>query len=152
MASAFVMCNFPFIILCHQKKKKKTPSWHFVMSLVQVHKCYIASMLYNLIPEGRNHLRVCCVCVSHSFVSDPLWPHGLQPARLVCPGNSPGKTTGVGCHFFLQEILPTQESKPGFPHCRQTLLAEPQAKPTESSICSLIHSLIKITLIKLCYC
>ena len=29
-------------------------------------------------------------------------PHGLQPARLLCPWDSPGKNTGVGCHFLLQ--------------------------------------------------
>ena len=28
-----------------------------------------------------------------------LRPHGLYPARLHCPWNSPGKNTGVGCHF-----------------------------------------------------
>ena len=26
-----------------------------------------------------------CVCVSCSVVSDSLWPHGLQPTRLLCP-------------------------------------------------------------------
>ena len=34
--------------------------------------------------------------------------HGLQSARLLCPWNSPGKNTGVGCQFLLQEILLTQ--------------------------------------------
>ena len=29
--------------------------------------------------------------------------------------------TGVGCHFLLQGIIPTQGSNPGLPHCRQTL-------------------------------
>jgi len=29
-------------------------------------------------------------------------PHRWQPARLLCPWDSPGKNTGVGCHFFLQ--------------------------------------------------
>ena len=37
------------------------------------------------------------------------------------PWDSPGKNTGVGCHFLLQEIFPTQGLNPGFPHCRQTL-------------------------------
>ena len=32
----------------------------------------------------------------------------LFPARLLCPWGSPGKNTGVGCHFLLQEIFPTQ--------------------------------------------
>ena len=36
-------------------------------------------------------------------------------------GDSPGKNTGVGCHFLLQGIFPTQESNPGLLHCRQIL-------------------------------
>ena len=35
-------------------------------------------------------------------MSDSLWPCGLYPARLLCPWDSPGNNTGVGCHFFLQ--------------------------------------------------
>ena len=35
-------------------------------------------------------------------MSDSLQSHGLQPARLLCPWDSPGKNTGVGCHFLLQ--------------------------------------------------
>ena len=31
-----------------------------------------------------------------------LQPHGQQPTRLPCPWDSPGKNTGVGCHFLLQ--------------------------------------------------
>jgi len=50
--------------------------------------------------------------VSCLVVSDCLWPHGLQSARLFCPWNSPGKNTGVGYHFLLQGILPTQGSNP----------------------------------------
>ena len=42
------------------------------------------------------------VCFRHSVMSDSLQPHGLQPARLLCPWNSPGKKTGVGCHSLLQ--------------------------------------------------
>ena len=29
-------------------------------------------------------------------------PHRWQPTGLLCPWNSPGKNTGVGCHFLLQ--------------------------------------------------
>ena len=32
-----------------------------------------------------------------------------------------GENTGVGCHFLLQRIFPTQESNPGLLHCRQIL-------------------------------
>ena len=37
-----------------------------------------------------------------------LCPRGLKPTRLLCPWDSPGKNTGVGCHFLLQEIFLTQ--------------------------------------------
>ena len=33
-----------------------------------------------------------------------------QPTRLLCPWDFPGNSTGVGCHFLLQGIFPTQES------------------------------------------
>ena len=38
------------------------------------------------------------------------WPHGLQPARLLCPWGFPGKNTGGGCHFLVQGIFTTQGS------------------------------------------
>ena len=47
-----------------------------------------------------------CVCVCVCVVSDSLQPHGLQPTRLLCPWNFPGKNTGAGCHFHLQRIFP----------------------------------------------
>ena len=37
---------------------------------------------------------------SHSVVSDPQQPHGLQPTRLLCPWDFPG-STGVGCHLVI---------------------------------------------------
>ena len=50
---------------------------------------------------------VCGLSLSHVWFS---WPHGLRPTSLLCPWNFPGKNTGVGCHFFLQKILPDQGS------------------------------------------
>ena len=35
-------------------------------------------------------------------MSNSVQPHRQQPTRLLCPWDSPGKTTGVGCHFLLQ--------------------------------------------------
>ena len=35
-------------------------------------------------------------------MSDSVRPHRLQPTRLPRPWDSPGKNTGVGCHFLLQ--------------------------------------------------
>ena len=38
---------------------------------------------------------------SHSVVSNSQRPHELQPSRLLHPWDSPGKSTGVGCHCLL---------------------------------------------------
>ena len=38
-------------------------------------------------------------------MSDSVRPHRRQPTRLCCPWDSPGKNTGVGCHFLLQQRL-----------------------------------------------
>ena len=45
-------------------------------------------------------------------MSDSLRPHGLY--RPLCPWNSPGKNPGVGSHFLLQGIFPTQGLNLGF--------------------------------------
>ena len=49
-----------------------------------------------------------------------LWTVGALPGSSV-HGDSPGKNTGVGCHFLLQGIFPTKGSNPGLLHCRQIL-------------------------------
>ena len=40
---------------------------------------------------------------SRSVVSDPQWPHGLQPSSLLHPWDFPGKSTGVGCHCLRRQ-------------------------------------------------
>ena len=75
------------------------------------------------------------VCVlSHFSHSDSLQPHGLEPARLLCPWDFPGKNTGVDCHALLQGIFPTQGSNPRLLrllHCRQTLQVAQTLQVTE---------------------
>ena len=44
-------------------------------------------------------------------MSDSLQPHGLQPAKLLCPWDFPRKNTGMRCHVILQVIF-TQVSNP----------------------------------------
>ena len=67
---------------------------------IYFHNCYIV---------------ILCHCL---VVSNSLQPHRLQPDRLLCPWNFPGKNTGVGCHFLLQGIFLTQRSNLGLLHCR----------------------------------
>ena len=65
------------------------------------HKC---TVMQCSIPEQN----LCCAVAS--VLSDSVQRYGLQPSRLFCPGDSPSKTTGTSCHFFLQGIFPTQGS------------------------------------------
>ena len=44
-------------------------------------------------------------------MSDSVRPHRWQPTRLPCPWDSPGKNTGVGCHFLLQCMKVKSESE-----------------------------------------
>ena len=46
--------------------------------------------------------------------SDSLRPYGLQRTRLLCPWDIPGKNTGVGCHFLLQEDLGKKIKQDGY--------------------------------------
>ena len=49
--------------------------------------------------------------LSRSVVSDSVRPHRRQPTRLPRPWDSPGKNTGVGCHFLLQCMKVESESE-----------------------------------------
>ena len=52
-----------------------------------------------------------CCCWVTSIMSDSVRPHRQQPTRLTCPWDSPGKNTGVGCHFLLQCMKGKGESE-----------------------------------------
>ena len=62
-------------------------------------------------------------CVVASFASSVrlFVTHGLQPAKLICPRDFPGKNMGVGNYFLLQGIFWTQGWNSHFLHCRQIL-------------------------------
>ena len=55
------------------------------------------------------------LCV-HAQLYLTLQPHGLWPARLLCPWNFLSKNTGMGCHFLLQGLFLTQGSNPCLLH------------------------------------
>ena len=80
-----------------------------------------------------------CVCVCVCEVTE-MWMEEMRLGVVfffkqkfyeesVIIWNSPGKNTGVGCHFLLQGIFLTQGSNPGLPHCRHDFSpAEPLGK------------------------
>ena len=85
--------------------------------------CNLDCVIWRAIPPAFcvSFLDACvsCLCVhakSPSVVSDSLQPYGMQPARLLCPWDPPGKNTRVGCHAFLQGIFPTQGPNPHLLH------------------------------------
>ena len=66
-------------------------------------------MLISLIVVVISQWCYCC-CLVYKSYPILLEPHGLQLTRLLCLWDSPGKNTGMGCHFLLQQIFPTQGS------------------------------------------
>ena len=80
----------------------------------------LADTFFTTEPPGKP-ICIYLTCVSRSVVSDSLRPHGLQPARLLCLWNSPGKNTGVDCHSLLQRNFQTQGLNSGLLHCREVL-------------------------------
>ena len=63
----------------------------------------------------------CCCCLVTSAMSDSVQPHALQPVRLLCPWDSLGKSSGVGCHALFQGIFLTHGLNLGLLHRRQIL-------------------------------
>ena len=66
-------------------------------------------------------------------MSDSVRPNGRQPTRLPCPWDSPGKNTGVGCHFLLQCMKVKSESE----------VAESCLTPSDPVDCSLPGSSVR---------
>jgi len=64
--------------------------------------------IYSLLGGG-------CCTVDKSRLS-LLGPYGLEPARLLCTWDFPGKNTGAGCHILLQGIFLTQGLNPRLLH------------------------------------
>ena len=75
--------------------------------------------------------------VSHLVVvlCDTLWPHWLTALQAPLPMEFTGKSTGVGSHFLLQGLFPTQGSNPSTPHCRQVLYFLSRQGSPNRSVC-----------------
>ena len=69
--------------------------------------CHSGSLQWQLSTIPR--IKLASECVLDTQLCLTLCNPSLQPARLLCPWDSPGKNTGVGCHFLLQ--LPFLSSK-----------------------------------------
>ena len=101
-----------------------TLSVGYIVASIFSHSCgclFILFMTSFAVPEFLSIIRshwfifvsfslLCCCCIT-SVVSDSMWPHRRQPSRLPRPWDSPGKNTGVGCHFLLQCMKVKSESE-----------------------------------------
>ena len=100
---------------CPENFTYAVPSaWNTLFSLSRVDfACFrSAQILPHFLPlttsnSFKTPLLRCCQVTS--VVSDTVWPHRRQPTRL--PWDSPGKNTGVGCHFLLQCMKVKSESE-----------------------------------------
>ena len=70
-----------------------------------------AFITYTYIIKLPSTVYCCCCCCVTSVVSDSVRPHRRLPTRLRRPWDSPGKNTGVGCHFLLQCMKMKSESE-----------------------------------------
>ena len=68
-------------------------------------------ILYQLSYQGSLYPLAATAAAVASVVSDSVRPHRRQPIRLPRPWDSPGKNTGVGCHFLLQCMKVKSESE-----------------------------------------
>ena len=67
--------------------------------------------------KHRSRCKECCSCwLVTKLCLTVLWPLGLQPTRLFCSWDFPGKNTGMGCHFLFQKIVLNQGSILGLQH------------------------------------
>ena len=69
------------------------------------------SCLYGLMGNA-----YCCCCLVAKSCPILLRPQRLQPTKVLCPWDFPGKNIGRGCHFFLHGIFPTKGSYPRLLH------------------------------------
>ena len=96
-----------------QQQKSTSLSKHqFILVFLINFYVYIFQSIYLDSRRFMTIISFMCVCAKLllKLMSNSLRPYGLQPVRLLCPKDSPGKNTGVGCRFFLQGIFLTQGS------------------------------------------
>ena len=82
-------------------------SYFNVIGHTNAHSHFCKFTTWRLVYRGLTVLQL----LNWYHVIKNLQPHELQPTRLLCPWDFPGKNTGAGCHFLLQGIVPTQEIK-----------------------------------------
>ena len=99
---------------------------------------YIQVNIYGIVQGAKYYV---CVCAKSLHLCLTFWHQmDCSPAQLLCPRDSPGKNTGVGCHALLQEIFLIQGLNPSLLHLLNwqvgSLLLVPPGKPVQNTISS----------------
>ena len=96
---------FPFwnqsVVPCPVLTVVSWPAYRFLKRQIRWSGIPISFRIFHSLLWSTQSKACCCCCVT-LVVSDSVRPHRQQPTRLLCPWNSPGKNTGVGCHFLLR--------------------------------------------------
>ena len=98
-------CIVTSIVFYWSKQVTETDStfwWAVVTKSHRKRECGVGNNVVAIFGSCLPLYYCCCCCCVISVVSDSVRPHRRQPTRLPHPWDSPGKNTGVGCHFLLQ--------------------------------------------------
>ena len=79
-------------------------TYPFTYEIGEVHQHFLDAGSRNLASAAAAAAKLLQLCQT-------LRPHRRQPTRLPCPWDSPGKNTGVGCHFLLECMKVKSESE-----------------------------------------
>ena len=91
--------------------------WWIVHVLCCIFKCSkFYSSLFEEVIFFPTFVLICLSCLSPSFLVCAVSSDSLQPTRLLCPWDSPGKNTAAGCHLLLQGIFSVQGLNPHLLH------------------------------------
>ena len=117
----YLRCLFSFPFLERTDNYFKIWSLHYFQSVLKWLMAYIVLGWRLSTKKNRGDLKKEKVTVksfSPVWLLVTLWTVAYQAPLSM---GSPGKNTGVGCHFLLQGIFPTLASNPGLLHCKQML-------------------------------
>jgi len=103
------------------------PAYRFLKRQIRWSGIPISFRIFHSLLWSTQSKACCCCCCVTLVMSDSVRPHRWQPTRLLCPWDSPGKNTGVGCHFLLHCMKVKSESE----------VAQSCPTPSDSRDCSL---------------
>ena len=107
--------------LCILQNQSKTVPPFVCLLILKISPCDTNGLLRHGFKWLLRHNVSCVLCLATQLCPALCDPMHCSPPGSPVHGDSPGKSTGVGCHALLRGISPVQGSNPGLPSCRQIL-------------------------------